>query len=121
MKIKIDENLPSRLASHLKDLGHETDTVPDEGLTGSHDEVLWREVQAAERFFITQDLRFSDARRYPAGSHFGVLVLRFGDLKMAEIVRRVKEIFQIESVEQWARCCVIATEWKVRVSKPPVP
>ncbi|MCW5980559.1 MAG: DUF5615 family PIN-like protein [Bryobacteraceae bacterium] len=31
MKFKIDENMPSELAVDLRDLGHEADTVFDEG------------------------------------------------------------------------------------------
>ena len=35
MKIKLNENLPLRLATLLKDLGHDADTVNDERLTGT--------------------------------------------------------------------------------------
>jgi len=118
MRIKLDENLPVALSSRMRELGHDADTVAEERLVGSNDETLWRAAQADERFFITQDLGFSDARRYPAGSHFGILVLRLGNLRMIEIVERVAELFQTESVEQWARCCVVATQSKVRVTRP---
>ena len=121
MIIKLDENLPPVLAVHLQHLGHDVDTVEDEGLSGSDDETLWRAVQAAKRFFVTQDLRFSDARKYAAGSHFGILVLRIGGLKMVEIVGRVSEIFQGYDVERWDRCLIVATEWKVRVTRPDTP
>lgn len=120
MRIKLDENLPPLLAARLVDLGHDVDTVADEELLGSEDEVLWKAVQAAERFFVTQDLGFSDSREYRAGTHFGILILRLGDLKMVEIVDRVGEIFQTEPVEQWSRCCVVAAEWKIRVTRPAV-
>ena len=73
MKIKLDENLPDLAAAELRNLGHDVDTVADEGLCGSQDEVLWRAIQVAQRFLITQDLDFSDARKYPAGSHSGIL------------------------------------------------
>jgi predicted nuclease of predicted toxin-antitoxin system len=118
MKIKIDENLPSVLATELKNVGHDVDTVRDEGLQGSGDEVLWAKVQSEGRFFVTQDKGFSDARKFPAGSHFGLLLLRMDDLRMQEIVNRVKDIFQTDSVESWLHCCVVATEWKVRVTRP---
>jgi len=35
MKIKLDENLPVRLATTLKNLGHEVHPVHEEGLKGS--------------------------------------------------------------------------------------
>ena len=38
MKIKLDENIPVRVASILANLGHDTDTVPEEGLGGQEDD-----------------------------------------------------------------------------------
>ncbi len=41
MRIKLDENLPSSLAAVLTELGHDADTVVQEGLGGVSDtEVL---------------------------------------------------------------------------------
>ena len=34
MKVKLDENLPARLARILTQLGHQTDTIPQESLAG---------------------------------------------------------------------------------------
>jgi predicted nuclease of predicted toxin-antitoxin system len=64
MKIKLDENLPAILADILDQLGHETDTVPSEGLAGSDDPHIWEAAQRAGRFLITQDLDFSDIRKF---------------------------------------------------------
>jgi predicted nuclease of predicted toxin-antitoxin system len=72
MKIKLDENLPDGLAVVLNDLGHDTQTVRDEDLTGREDFVLWGVVQREGRFLITQDLDFSDARKFSLGTHFGI-------------------------------------------------
>ena len=35
MKFKIDENLPAEICADLHGLGHDAETVPDEGLSGS--------------------------------------------------------------------------------------
>ena len=43
MKIKLDENLPARLATALRQLGHEVDTVPSEGLAGQEDATIWKD------------------------------------------------------------------------------
>jgi len=40
------------------------DTVPQEALTGRPDSVIWACTQEAERLLITQDLDFSDVRRF---------------------------------------------------------
>ena len=64
MKIKLDENLPDRLVSALTGLAHDVDTVRGEQLIGRADPDVWSAAQAAQRFLITQDLDFSDVRRY---------------------------------------------------------
>jgi predicted nuclease of predicted toxin-antitoxin system len=51
VKIKLDENLPAGLAKDLQALGHDVDTVREEGLTGRPDQDLWVAARAAERFF----------------------------------------------------------------------
>jgi predicted nuclease of predicted toxin-antitoxin system len=53
MKIKLDENLPNRLVNLLIELGHEVDTVPEEGLAGHNDLEIWEVVQKEGYFFIT--------------------------------------------------------------------
>ena len=81
MKIKLDENLPERLASELKQLGHDIDTVPGEHLVGQTDEQVWQAAQSASRFLITQDLDFSDMRLYTPGTHAGLLLVRLASPK----------------------------------------
>jgi len=63
MRIKLDENLPAKLASLLHALGHDVDTVRDEQLQGSDDPTVWKAAQNERRLLITQDLVFF---RYPA-------------------------------------------------------
>ena len=74
MNLKLDENLPHQLVQLLTDLGHDVDTVPDEHLAGREDDVVWATAQTAGRFLVTQDLDFSDARKYAPGTHHGLLL-----------------------------------------------
>jgi predicted nuclease of predicted toxin-antitoxin system len=118
MKIKLDENLPGRLAARLGALGHDVHTVREEGLEGHLDETIWEVAQTENRFLITQDLDFSDARRYAPGSHCGILLIRLRTPKRLALIRRIEEVFQQENVSQWERCLVLATESRVRVRRP---
>lgn len=118
MRIKLDENLPLRLVRILAPLGHETDTVPQEGLAGQDDDHVWRSAQTVGRFFITQDLDFSDVRRFAPGTHHGLLLVRLRDPGRNALVSRVRSLFQTENVEAWKGCFVVATEHKVRVRTP---
>ncbi len=58
MKIKLDENIPIRLAPVSSGLGHDVDAVPGEKLTGQHVPNVWAASQNSARFLVTQDLDF---------------------------------------------------------------
>lgn len=118
MKVKLDENLPARLVRALGDLGHNTDTVPQEGLGGRDDTTVWEAAQTAGRFFITQDLNFADIRRFLPGSHRGLLLVRLRDPGRNALVQRVRALFQTEAVESWQGCFVVVTDHKIRVRHP---
>src|SRR5271170_7168747 len=118
MNIKLDENLPLRLATLLKDLAHDVHTPHDERLVGHTDSEIWEAAQKESRFLITQDLDFSDLRRFAPGSHHGILLVRLRSPNRRDLVGRIGELFQKENVSDWARCFVVATEHKIRVLKP---
>jgi hypothetical protein len=56
MKIKIDECLPRDITGLLTVKGHQAETVTDEGLTGSPDDIIWETVQTEKSFLITSDI-----------------------------------------------------------------
>ena len=119
MRIKLDENLPGRLVSLLTQLGHDVDTVSAEGIVGQDDDVIWRAAQADRRFLVTQDLDFSDARKYAPGTHHGLLLVRLPQPGRGALFERVATLFEGEDVESWASCMVTATLRKVRVTRSP--
>ena len=118
MRIKLDENLPLQVAFELKTLGHDVHTAPEEGLSGCADQEIWEAAQREKRFLITQDLDFSDARRYSPGTHHGILLIRLRSPKRESLIERIKELFQRESISGWPGCFVVATGRKVRVRRP---
>lgn len=118
MRIKLDENLPAGLVPLLAALGHEVDTVPAEGLGGQDDDVVWRATQADRRFLVTQDLDFSDARKYAPGTHHGLLLVRLPQPGRIALQDRVGHLFETEAVATWSGCLVTATPTKVRVRRP---
>jgi predicted nuclease of predicted toxin-antitoxin system len=118
MRIKIDENLPLQIALRLKSFGHDVDTAQEEGLSGCPDQMIWEAAQRDERFLITQDLDFSDARRFAPGTNHGILVIRLHSPSRLTLIERLEELFQYENVSGWAGCFVVATDRKVRVRRP---
>lgn len=119
MNIKLDENLPLRLAHLLTAFGHNIHTVHEERLAGHADREIWEAAQKESRFMITQDLDFSDSRRFAPGTHHGLLLIRLHSPNRRNLVARILELFQTESPGDWAGCFVVATERKIRVVKPP--
>jgi predicted nuclease of predicted toxin-antitoxin system len=117
MNIKLDENIPLRLAQILTAHGHQTDTIPQEGLAGREDAEIWEAAQRTGRFLITQDLDFSDIRRFAPGTHHGLLLIRLRDPGREALVRKIQTIYQTEDVESWKGCFVVATERKIRVRR----
>jgi predicted nuclease of predicted toxin-antitoxin system len=121
VKIKLDENLPDRLVAVLAGLDHDVDTVRAQQLTGRADPDVWRAAQTAQRFLITQDLDFSDMRRYTPGTHVGLLLVRLTRPGRNALFERVSTVFQTEKVEDWTGCLVVATEQKIRIRRPEPP
>ena len=118
MRIKLDENLPHSLVPLLTDLGHDTDTVVGERLAGRDDPTVWQAAQANARFLITQDLDFSDARKFVPGTHHGLMLVRLPQPGRSALFERVATLFRTEDVESWKGCMVTATPRKVRVRRP---
>lgn len=118
MKLKLDENLPLGLASVLRELGHEVHTAPQEGLAGAPDFKLWESAQQESRLFVTQDMDFSDLRKFVPGTHSGILIVRLHTPSWRRLISRMDTIFQTEDVRSWPGCFVVVTESKVRIVRP---
>lgn len=118
MKLKLDENLPISLTNLLKSLGHDVHTTGEEGLAGASDRQIWESAPKESRFFITQDMDFSDLRKFFPDTHCGILLIRLHTPSRKRIAARINEIFVSEDVPTWVRCFVVVTDSKVRVVRP---
>lgn len=76
MKFKLDENLPTELAADLRALGHDAETVLDEGLRGAADATLVRAAAAEARILLTLDKGIANLLQYPSHEHGGVVLFR---------------------------------------------
>lgn len=121
MNIKLDENLPAGLSALLAARGHDIETVPQERLGGANDVTVWEAAQREGRFFITQDLDFSDVRRFTPGTHHGLLLVRLRIPSRRALLERVRIIFETEDVGSWAGCFVVASDHKIRNRRPTRP
>ncbi|NEX19067.1 hypothetical protein G3480_01855 [Thiorhodococcus mannitoliphagus] len=116
MRIKLDENLPARLVGILARHAHQADTVPDEQLTGQPDDQIWRAACAERRFLITQDLDFSDTRRFAPGTHAGLLLVRLREPGARALAAAIEAV--APEIDDWDGCFVVLTDTKIRVKRP---
>jgi predicted nuclease of predicted toxin-antitoxin system len=116
VKIKLDENLPARLVAILQRHGHEVDTVPGEQLGGRPDEQVWQAASREGRFLITQDLDFSDTRRFAPGTHAGLLLVRLREPGANALAAGIGAV--AAEIADWAGCFVVLTDNKIRVKRP---
>jgi predicted nuclease of predicted toxin-antitoxin system len=112
MKVKLDENLPLQIAVELRARLHDVQTVWEEGLSGHADLDIWEGAQREGRVLITQDLDFSDARKFVPGTHHGIVLIRLRSPSRRNLIARATELFDQEDVSGWAG------ERKVRVRRP---
>jgi predicted nuclease of predicted toxin-antitoxin system len=85
MRLKLDENLDTRLAPWLVSMGHDVQTVREEQLSGAADEEIFAAAFGERRSLVTLDLDFSDPMRFPPAKTAGTLVLRAPVPSMAMI------------------------------------
>jgi predicted nuclease of predicted toxin-antitoxin system len=76
VKFKLDENLDVRLVSLLSWGDHEADTVLDQRLSGSPDNVIYESCRESGHVLITLDLDYANPLRFPPEHGQGIVVLR---------------------------------------------
>jgi predicted nuclease of predicted toxin-antitoxin system len=72
----VDEDMPRSTAPVLRQVGHEAEDVRDIGLGGHGDPDVFAAAQQRRACLITRDLGFSNALRFPVGTHAGIITMR---------------------------------------------
>ncbi|HOE67041.1 MAG TPA: DUF5615 family PIN-like protein [Candidatus Hydrogenedentes bacterium] len=117
MRIKVDEDLPRSVTMVLRNAGYETDSVRDEHLCGCPDENLWGIVQHEKRFLVTADKGFGDVRRYPPGTHSGVLLLRPESEGTDAYVDLLHHVLQASTLENLTGMVSVASSRGLRIRR----
>jgi predicted nuclease of predicted toxin-antitoxin system len=117
VKLKLDENIPVSLVEALTLLGHDVHTVAGEGLIGRADQEIWTHCQLEDRLLITQDLDFSDSRKFQPGSHAGIALVRLQNPGRIALFNLLSSIFRNHDIEAWKGCFVVLSETKIRIRR----
>ena len=76
----VDESLPRAVTRALVAAGHDVADVRDIGLRGAPDDAIAVHARATHQIVVSGDLDFSNALRFPPGSHPGIVVARLPDV-----------------------------------------
>lgn len=117
-RVKVDENLGQSHVALLEEAGYKADSVFDEGLSGTSDKTLWERVVDEDRLFVTLDLDFSDVRRFPPGSHPGILLLRPRTGSRDAVTSVLERVLLEYDLEDLRGCLVVADELHTRIRRP---
>jgi predicted nuclease of predicted toxin-antitoxin system len=119
VRLKVDENLPDDVAEVLTADGHDALTVRDQGWSGLADDALWRGIQAEGRWVVTADKEFADLRRFPPGTHAGVILLRPAQENRREYAHLTQVMIDGIDLQNISGAVVVVTERGVRVRRAP--
>ena len=118
MKLKLDENLSRHLKPTLVSLGHDVMTVANEGLLSQPDTVVAAAASGESRILLTLDVEFADLRKYPPGTHPGVVLFRPASLGAMTVNRFVEEFVRDTDMAGLEGCVVVVDTSGVRVRRP---
>ncbi len=119
IRIKVDEDLPARVAWLLREHGYQATTVTEQGMGGWKDPRLFEAVQAERRYLITADKGFGDIRIYPPGSHWGLLLLRPDEDGIGPVIELIEEVLaRISDLSELEGMLAVASPGKLRIRRP---
>ena len=120
MKIKLDENLSHHLKSSLVQRGHDVSTAGEEGLLGKLDTEVGAAAKAEERMVLTLDSDFADLRKFPPGTHPGVILFRPRSMGPLAVNWFVLKFIQEVDLVRLSKCLAVVEPGRVRVRRPPL-
>jgi predicted nuclease of predicted toxin-antitoxin system len=118
MRFKLDENLPAILASDLAHVGHDATTCQAEGIAGNKDAVIASHAASEGRILITFDLDFSDIRKYPPGTHPGIVVFRTHNQDITTCRTAFARLSKSVDEADFHGNLIIVENFRVRIRRP---
>lgn len=115
--VKVDEDLPRSVVSLLRERGYDASSVTEQGMGGWKDPDLWAAIQREKRFLITADKGFADLRRYPPGTHAGVLLLRPDEEGIRPALELLTRLLASYRLDELAGTVTVVTPRGVRIRK----
>jgi len=120
MKIKLDENISRHLKRHLQKDGHSVFTAEEQGLLGKSDVEVGIVANSEGLILFTLDLEFADLRKFPPGSHPGIILFRPQSMGPLATNRFILNFVKETDIAPLAGCTVIVDPARIRIRRPPL-
>jgi len=118
MKLKLDENLSRHLKPLLTRIGHDVVTAADENLLSCSDTKIASAALREERMLLTLDVEFADLRKYPPGSHPGIILFRPPSFGPLSVNKFIADFVNSADLSKLTSCVAIVDPVNVRVRSP---
>lgn len=118
IKIKLDENLSWHLKEDIQKLGFEVKTSADEGLLGRSDVEVGAAARSEGKVLFTLDIEFADLRKFPPGSHSGIVLFRPQSMGPMTVSRFVLKFLEEVDLADMAGCVVVVEPNRIRLRRP---
>ncbi|MFQ6121416.1 MAG: DUF5615 family PIN-like protein [Methanosarcinales archaeon] len=92
IKLLIDENISPLVAEGLRDLRYDAIHVKEVSLKGHTDEEIMAFAKREGRTLLTLDIDFADIRKYPIGTHSGVIRLKLKFAPSKKILKCLRSL-----------------------------
>jgi predicted nuclease of predicted toxin-antitoxin system len=120
MKIKLDENISRHLKPYLQQTDHDVFTTADEGLLGKSDVEVGAAAKAEGMVLFTLDLEFADLRKFPPGTHPGIILFRPQSIGPLATNRFILNFVKETDLTPLSGCTVIVDPTRVRIRRSPL-
>jgi predicted nuclease of predicted toxin-antitoxin system len=118
MRLKLDENLSRHLKPALIELGHDVLTAADENLLSRPDVEVAACAAREDRILLTLDIEFADLRKYPPGSHPGIVLFRPVSLGPLSVNRFVERFARSTNLSGLSGCVAVVEPQSIGVRRP---
>jgi len=117
-KFVVDEDMPKSTSRLLRDKGFEAMDVRDCGLRGKSDEDVFNFAQSEGAVILTGDLGFGNLRKFPLGSHSGIVFAHFpNEISTAELNRQISREIDNLTEDDFKGNLIILEPGKIRVRR----
>jgi predicted nuclease of predicted toxin-antitoxin system len=115
MKIKLDENISRHLKPDLDKIGFDVETAAGEKLLSCPDTSIAQACRRENRMLFTLDVEFADLRKYPPGSHPGIILFRPPSLGPVSVNVFILNFVKQTDLKKLKQAIAVVDGTKVRV------